>query len=91
MDLLYLSFVCGAMFVLQPGLLDASIFCESNFLLLYRLPVTSHVIFNMFISSVSGIPSSAGLSPGITKNLHLAFLPSYHNLTLHTPDCSGVN
>ena len=36
---------------------------------------------------MSGIPSSAGSSPGTTKNLHLVFLSLYLNLTVHTLNC----
>ena len=36
---------------------------------------------------VSGILSRAGLTPGMTENLHLAILPAYLNLAVHMPNC----
>ena len=36
---------------------------------------------------MSNIPSSAGSSPGDTKNLHLGSLSLYPSLTVNTPNC----
>ena len=38
------------------------------------LPLTAHIILGMASTSISGIPSSAGLSPGTIKKLYLAVL-----------------
>ena len=73
-------------FVLQLWPLDASIVCKFNFLLSCRSPIVSHVIFSMFISLISHILSSAGPSPGTTKNPHLVSL--FFKFTVHTPNCS---
>ena len=37
---------------------------------------------------MSAIPNSAGLSPGTTRNLHLATLSLCFNFADHTPNCS---
>ena len=76
---------CGALLVLQLGLLYAFIVCESNFLHSCALPITSHVIPSMLSSLMSGIPSSEQLSHGATKNLHLSLLSLCFNFTAHTP------
>ena len=78
----------GALFVLQLGILDASIVCELNFLLSCRSLITSPVILSMFSSSMSGIQRSSGTSLGTTKNLHLALLSLCLNFTVHTPNTS---
>ena len=72
-----------ALFVLQLGLLDANIVCKLNFLLSCGSPITSHVIFSMFSSSLSAIHSRAGPYPGTTKNLHLLFFSLCLNLIVH--------
>ena len=64
---------CGALFVLQAGLLDVSIVYEFSFLLLCGSPITSHITFSMFSGSVSGVPSRARPSPGTTNNQYLEF------------------
>ena len=58
---------------------------ESNFLPACWPLVTSHVTFSMPDTSISGIPNSAGPSPGTTKNLHLTTLFLCVNLTAHIP------
>ena len=78
--------ICEALFVLQVGLLNFSIICGSNFLLscgLSIIPIIPHVILSMLIISISGIPNSAELSPGSTKNLHLTHLFLGLNFTVH--------
>ena len=83
--LVLLGSVCSATRVV------ASIFCELNFLLSCGLSITPSVIFNILSSSMSGIPSSAGPSQDITKNLHLAVLSLCLNLTVHSPNCLICN
>ena len=63
---------CVALSVLQPGQLDASIVCKSNFLFSCGSLITSNIVFSMFSRSVLGIPRSVGPSPWVTMNL--AFL-----------------
>ena len=63
----------GFLLVLQLGLLDASIVCKSNFQLLCGSLITLYFILSMFSCKVCGIPSSAGPSSGVTKNLCLHF------------------
>ena len=75
------------LFVLQLGPLDVSVICESTVLLSCGSPITSHIIFSMFSSLISSIPSSPGPSPSTTKSLHLAFLSLWLNLTVPTPSC----
>ena len=77
------SFIC-----LQLGPLDACIVCESNFLPWCGSSISSHVIISMFNSSISGIPSSIGPSPGTTKKLHLAYISFCLNPTVHVPEHS---
>ena len=79
------------MHVLQLGLLDAFIVCKLRVMISCWSPVSSHVIFSIFCSSMSGIPRSAGPSPGTTKNVHLAFLSLCLNLTVYTLNCLVSN
>ena len=87
--------ICFILFsgALQLGLLDASIVCKLNILLSCRLPITLLIIFSMFSTSMSWIPSSAGPSPGTTKNLHFTFylcvvISLYtHIFVQHLTDC----
>ena len=83
--------ICCILFVLQLGLLDDCIVSESNFLSAFCSPITSHVILSMSNNSMSGIPSSAGLSPNAPKNLHLANLYLYFNLNIHLPNYSIID
>ena len=71
----------GALFVLQLGLLDASVVCESNLLISCRLLVTSHDILSKCGKSMSGIPCSAVPSHDNTENLYLVILSLYLNST----------
>ena len=80
LHLLYLS----VLLALQLEMLDTSIVCKLNFQLSCMLLITSQIIFSMFSSLMSGIPSSAGPSPDTIKNLHLAYLSMCLNLTVHT-------
>ena len=77
------GFVCFA-----AGAMDAPNFWELNPLPSCRYPITLHIVFSMSSNLTSGILSSAGPSPGTTKNLHLMILSLCLNLTLHTPNCS---
>ena len=77
--------ICGVLFVLQLGLLDVTTLCMMKFLLSCGLPIISHIILSIRSSLISAIPSSAGPSPGTTKNQHLTHLPLYLNFTEHMP------
>ena len=63
-----------ALFVSQLGPLDASIVCESDFLISCGSPIISHIIFSMFHSLITGILSSAGQSPDIQESTSGIFI-----------------
>ena len=78
------ALVCLVLFALQLGPLNAYTVWQSDILFLCVSPITSQIIMSMSSNLISGIPSSSGLLPGATKNLHLAVLSLYLNLTVHT-------
>ena len=79
--------ICGALFVVQLGVLYISIACESNFLLSCRSSSILHVILSMLNTSIPGIPYTAGPSSGTTKNLHLTHLSLCLYFTVHMTNC----
>ena len=83
-----IQFVCLTLWcsVLKLGLLDTSIVSELNCPLSHRSLITLHIIYRMFSSSMSGIPSHAVPSPCTTKYLHFAFYLCL-NYTVYMPNC----
>ena len=80
-----LALIWSWLYFLQGlGCFNGHAWCITNCNAVWLI-ITSHISFSMPSNSMSGIPNNAGLSPGTTKNQHLAILCLWHNFTVYTP------